>query len=38
LARDPKVRCFKSFREATVYQSELMAGLIALSAFSEQTR
>ena len=37
LARDPQVRRFKSFREAAVYESEVMARLIALSAFGEQT-
>jgi hypothetical protein len=37
LARNSQVRRFKSFREAAVYESEVMAGLIALSAFSEQT-
>jgi hypothetical protein len=37
LARNSQVRRFKSFREAAVYESEVMAGLIALSAFGEQT-
>jgi hypothetical protein len=35
LARNSQVRRFKSFREAAVYESEVMAGLIALSAFGE---
>jgi hypothetical protein len=38
LARDPQVGRFKSFCEAAVYESEVMAGVIALSAFSEQPR
>jgi hypothetical protein len=38
LARGPQARRFKSFREAVVYESQLMAALIALPAFSEQTR
>src|ERR1700722_11032524 len=38
LARGPQVGRFKSFREAAVYESEVMARLIALSAFSERTR
>jgi len=37
LARNSQVRRFKSFREAAVYESEVRAGLIALSALSEQT-
>ena len=37
-ARDPQVRRFKSFGKTAVYESEIMAGLIALSAFTEQTR
>ena len=36
LARGPQIRRFKSFREAAVYESEGMAGLIALSAFGKQ--
>jgi hypothetical protein len=36
LARGPQVGRFKSFREAGVYESEVMAGLIALSAFGGQ--
>jgi hypothetical protein len=36
LARNSQVRRFKSFRGAAVYESEVMAGLIALSAFGEQ--
>ena len=38
LARGPQVGRFKSFREAAVYESEVMAGLIALFAFGEQLR
>src|SRR6266550_3109219 len=38
LARNSQIRRFKSFREAAVYEREVMAGLIALSAFSEQAR
>ena len=38
LARDPQVRRFKSFCEAAIYESEVMSGLIALSAFSKHTR
>jgi hypothetical protein len=38
LARCSQVRRFKSFREATVYEGEVMAGLIALSTFGEQPR
>ena len=38
LARNSLIRRFKSFREAAVYESEVMAGLIALSAFGEQPR
>jgi hypothetical protein len=38
LLRDPQVRRFKSFGKTAVYESEIMAGLIALSAFTEQTR
>jgi hypothetical protein len=37
-ARDPQVRRFKSFDKAAVYESEIMAGLIALSGFTKQTR
>ena len=36
LARNSQIRRFKSFREAAVYESEVMAGLIALPAFAEQ--
>jgi hypothetical protein len=36
LARNSQIRRFKSFREAAVYESEVIAGLIALSAFGEQ--
>ena len=36
LARNSQIRRFKSFREAVVYESEVIAGLIALSAFGEQ--
>jgi hypothetical protein len=35
-ARNSQIRRFKSFREAAVYENEVMAGLIALSAFGEQ--
>ena len=38
LARGPQVGRFKSFREAAVYESKVLVGLIALSAFSEQPR
>jgi hypothetical protein len=36
LARISQARRFKSFREAAVYESEVVAGLIALSTFGEQ--
>ena len=38
LACGPQVGRFKSFREAAVHESEVMVGLIALSAFSKQPR
>jgi len=37
LARNSLIRRFKSFREAEAYESKVMARLIGLSAFGEQT-